>query len=232
MNRPPVQQALLLLAAALPDLSPTVLAELSVGRRDAYLLTLRDQLFGPQLASVIHCPVCNQKLEFTCYISDIRAQANTESKDQFTWREDEYEVHYRLPNSLDISALASQVDTTDEVVDIQQQLFDRCMLSITHNGEEISTNQLASSVAEKIVHQMAQKDPQADVQLALSCVACEHHWSATFDIITFLWAEINAWAIRTLNEVHQLARAYSWREADILGMSAWRRRFYLNLVEA
>ena len=73
-------------------------------------------------------------------------------------------------------------------------------------------------------------DPQANVQMNLSCVRCGKHWQAVFDIESFLWSEINRWAERLLLEVHQLARAYGWREADILAMSPHRRRFYLDML--
>jgi uncharacterized protein YbaR (Trm112 family) len=229
MNRPPVQQALLLLAAALPDLPLAALAELSIGRRDAHLLALREQLFGPQLESVVACPVCRQKLEFTCKTTDIQAQEAAESGELFTWRNEDYEAHFRLPNSLDITAVIPQARPPgDEVAEVQWQLLARCLTSITRQNEAITADQLPPAIIEAIVDCMAQADPQADVQLALACAACGHQWSAPFDIVAFLWAEINAWALRTLQEVHRLASAYSWREADILGMSAWRRQFYLR----
>ena len=77
---------------------------------------------------------------------------------------------------------------------------------------------------------MAEADPQADIQLALSCPACGHQWLSTFDIVSFFWSEINAWAYRILREVHILASAYGWREADILAMSPYRRQLYLEMV--
>ena len=64
---------------------------------------------------------------------------------------------------------------------------------------------------------------------ALYCPECGHRWHATFDIVSFFWSEIDAWAYRTLHQVHRLASAYGWREADILAMSPWRRQFYLSL---
>lgn len=231
MNRSPVQQALLLLAAVLPDMSLAALAELSIGRRDAHLLALREQLFGPQLVSVVACPICSQKLEFTCNTSDIRTSEAAELADLFTWRDEEYEAQFRLPNSLDLTAVTRQPEPSDdEVANVQHQLLTRCLISITLQNEAVTVDRLPSPVIEKIVDCMAQADPQADVQLALSCAACGHRWSATFDIVAFLWAEINIWALRTLHEVHRLASAYSWREADILALSAWRRHYYLNLV--
>jgi len=52
----------------------------------------------------------------------------------------------------------------------------------------------------------------------------------TFDIASFFWAEICVQAKRLLREVHTLARAYGWREMDILSMSPARRQFYLEMV--
>jgi len=51
-----------------------------------------------------------------------------------------------------------------------------------------------------------------------------------FDIVSFFWSEICVQAKRLLREVHILARAYGWREADILSMSAARRQLYLEMV--
>ena len=44
---------------------------------------------------------------------------------------------------------------------------------------------------------MAEADPQADVQLELNCHACAHTWASPFDIVSFFWREIDAWAQRT-----------------------------------
>mgnify|MGYP003381458898 FL=1 len=62
------------------------------------------------------------------------------------------------------------------------------------------------------------------------CPSCDHRWSALFDIVSFFWREIDDWARRTLREVHSLGRAYGWSEADILTLSAWRRRAYLEMI--
>ena len=43
-----------------------------------------------------------------------------------------------------------------------------------------------------------------------------------------VWSDLTDWVGRTLTEVHQLARAYGWSEAEILAMSGWRRRWYLE----
>jgi hypothetical protein len=77
---------------------------------------------------------------------------------------------------------------------------------------------------------MEQADPQANIRLSLTCPACSHQWHGTFDIVTYFWNEINAWAQGVLRDVHMLAATYGWRESDILALSPWRRQFYLEMV--
>jgi hypothetical protein len=89
---------------------------------------------------------------------------------------------------------------------------------------------LPAEVVSGIAESMAQADPLADIQLKIDCPSCRHRWRAAFDIVSFLWTEIEAWAGRMLSEVHTLARAYGWREAEILALSATRRQFYLEMV--
>ena len=57
-----------------------------------------------------------------------------------------------------------------------------------------------------------------------------HGWQAALDVAADFWLELHAWARGMLREIHTLARAYGWREADILALSPARRRHYLQLV--
>ena len=91
---------------------------------------------------------------------------------------------------------------------------------------EIQT--LPETVITVLAKYMVECDPQAEVQLDLSCPACGYCWKMMFDIVSFFWSEICAQARRLLREVHTLARAYGWREADILSLSTARRHFYLE----
>ena len=75
-------------------------------------------------------------------------------------------------------------------------------------------------------------DPCLDLALDLVCPGCDHAWSAAFDVGGFLWEEIDVRARRLLDEVHALARSYSWSERQILELSETRRRAYLERVLA
>ena len=221
-----VHRALLLLSAACPEASADSLTKLSICERDARLLTLREWTFGSQLIGIATCPDCRERLELTFNVDDIQVAPESGPTGELTIDVAGYDVRFRLPNSLDIDAIADHKD-----VDVaREELLESCLLSVYHNGEEIPSDHLPASLVEAIVDRMAEADHQADVELALSCPSCRHQWHATFDIVSFFWSEINAWAYRILREVHTLARAYGWREADILAMSPWRRQFYLKMV--
>jgi len=223
------QRALTLLSAASPQTPLDILAERSIGHRDAALLTLREWTFGSKLASVATCPACSERLEFSFDVTDILVSPDSEPAGVLSLSAADYDLRFRLPNSNDLAALTDpgcggDADTASH------RLLERCLLDAQQGGKQQRVDELPADVIDAIVERIAEADPQADVQLALSCPACEHKWKATFDIVTYFWSEIDAWVQRTLREVHSLASAYGWREADILAMSAWRRRFYLQTV--
>jgi hypothetical protein len=227
-----LERALLLLAAGTGE-GADVLAQLSLGQRDARLLTLRELTFGPQLLSVSACPACGERMEATFNVADLRALAESEAPDRetpevFQLQVNGYEIRFRLPNSLDQAALASCLD----VATARDLLLGRCLLTALHEGAEESAAKLPPDVLDLIAQRMEEADPQADIQLKLSCHACAHPWQEAFDIGSFFWRELEAWANRLLIEVHTLAKAYGWSENDILSLSAARRQFYLNLVSA
>lgn len=226
LSQSSIQRALTLLEAACPEISPDRLVNLSIGQRDGLLLSLRERIFGSQLVSVATCPACGERLELTFSVSDIRIAPEIEPASVLVAQVDNYEVQFRLPTSLDLSAIADQ----SELIRIRQQLLERCLLSARYKGEVFSIEELPATVVSAVLQEMAQADPQADLQLALTCPACDHQWQVAFDVISFFWSEIHAWARRILREVHAVASAYGWREADILAMSPQRRQFYLEEI--
>jgi hypothetical protein len=226
LTQSPAQRALTLLAAACPETSPQALGELSIGQRDARLLTLRQWTFGPQLVSVATCAECGARLELNFDVDEIRAGSEEEPAETLSSSVAEYTVRFRLPNSRDMASITD----AEGVADARHRLLDRCILSVHQDGEQQSFDQLPATVIDAVVAQMAQTDPQADVRLALTCPECDHEWQEAFDIVSFFWHEIGAWAYRVLRQVHTLASNYGWREDDIFEMSPLRRQIYLDMV--
>lgn len=234
LSQTPVERALALLGAACAGEPTEALARLSVGERDARLLTLREWTFGRQLTSLVSCPACGEQLELNLDAdelhatpsSDAGAGAALKSVEPLTMTTAGYEVSFRLPNSLDLSAVADAAGVGDAAA----TLLERCLVEARRGDERCAAAALPPEVAAAVAARMGEADPQAELSFALKCPACGEDWQAPFDIESFFWAEIGAWARRILGEVHVLASSYGWREADILNMSARRRQFYLELI--
>jgi hypothetical protein len=222
-----LDKALTLLSFACPEQSMDELASLSIGQRDAYLLTLRELSLGNQMNGFAECPKCRERLEFTLNVADIRIiDPSKPTPQEYEFTTDGCELRFRLPNSWDLAAIVGykEADTAS------QQLVQRCLLQANCEGVSVTHSELPPGVLTRLAERIAEYDPQAEVLLDLNCPACSHSWQALFDIVAFFWTELSAQAKRLLHEVHTLARFYGWREADILSMSTVRRQFYLDLV--
>lgn len=225
LDRSPHQRALSLLMAASPDESPNRLVEMSIGQVNSKLLKLREFIFGSKLDCAATCPGCNEQLEFAFDTQDARRESDTVIKEPLSICAEGYVLHFRLPNLMDLMAASGSGDIGSARTILQK----RCIIEATKDGKVESSEDLPRSVADAVSARMSDIDPLADVQLSITCPGCGHVWQASFDIASFLWNEIDAWAQRTLMEVHSLASAYGWSEADILNMSPWRRQFYLGV---
>jgi hypothetical protein len=77
---------------------------------------------------------------------------------------------------------------------------------------------------------LARVDPLAEIAFDFECPACGADFREGLDIAEFFWREIEVEARRLLIDVHTLASAYGWREADVLALSPARRAFYVERV--
>jgi hypothetical protein len=221
---PPYARALRLLAAALPDANYESVANWGLGRRDAALLSLREQLFGDRFNAVATCPECEARLEMDFRTADIRVDYATDELPPVNHVHDGhvYTVRLRPVTTRDIVEVAADP--------AQDSLVQRVTLGARRDGEPVPVGELPPDVMADCTRTILECDPQADVQLALTCPECGHRWDALFDIAAYLWSEVETWAARTLREIHLLASAYGWTESQILSLSPSRRQSYLQMV--
>ena len=213
---------------ALALLAPDDGAALPLGELDARLLALRRWAFGPRLDGVARCPSCGADLELSFDADEVEAPvpARNGAAPDHALRVDDYELRFRLPTSLDALAAAG----AETLAAAQRVLLERCVTGSTRSGAPVAPAALPAHVVERIEDAMAERDPQADVALALSCSECGHEWEAAFDVGRFLWTEVDRWARRVLVDVAELASAFGWTEAQVLRLSPLRREAYLRLV--
>jgi len=222
-----LDQAITILRAAFPEVSRDTLASLRIGQRDACLFEVREQLFGARLSSLAICPACSEQIEFVLNMADLPITPGIEPvEDILTLTTDEGELHFRLPNSLDLAAIVD----SHEIPAARTQLAQRCILQANRDGGEVAVEELPETLIAAMAAYMDNCDPLAAIVIPMDCMACGYSWHILFDIVPFFWTEIAAQARRLLREVHTLACQYGWCEADILAMSTVRRQFYLEMV--
>jgi hypothetical protein len=224
LDRHPIDRALLILARAFPERSPDDLARLSVGQRDELLMQVQRQTFGYQMHSRAYCPACEEGLEFTLDLTTFASAPETDTVRSLTV--EDWQLTLRRLTSLDLAAIAP----CTSVEAARQQLIQRCLVEAQCGGEAVAAANLPAPVVDRLAQTLSEWDATADVQLALDCPVCDHHWLMGLDMLIFLWGEISARAQRLLQEVDWLARAYGWREADILSLSDRRRHLYVEQV--
>ncbi len=224
----PVQRAFSLLALAAPALSGEDLAGYGIGRRDRELLGLRERIFGRRMTAGAKCPACGQEIELDFSVADLRGRTVPEAGRMHALQIGEYAVRFRLPTCGDLASLVA--DSNARVNGQKLILLQRCVTEARRNGEPMDASFLPEDATAAVSRRMAELDPQGDIQLSLKCPKCERPWESPLDIVTYLWEELHAWAGRMLREVHALAGAYGWREAEILAMSPGRRQAYLEII--
>jgi hypothetical protein len=220
----PLDRALTVLAAALPSRTRSDLAVLGIGERDRLLLDLRERTIGPNLDGVATCGTCGARIEFQFKVAQVRLPF-APAGHVFAIDSGSGQWCVRMPNSTDLAAVVGAPNRQSAI----RSLAARCVTTGCALGQ---ADQATESALDLLGSRMNELDPQADVHLDLSCPACGHSWQALLDIAGFFWMELAAGARHLLSEVHALARAYGWSEADILALSPARRQTYLELIGA
>lgn len=219
LPQPPGARAVTLLAHADPDADP---ASLPVGRRDAALLALHAAAFGDRLAAVTGCPGCGEPLDLEVDAAELAGTAGAagDPPAALSVRHGDYTLRLRLPTAGDLAAVPAD----------GAALLARCVLAAARGGVAVDPRELPAEVRRAAEERLADADPGADLELTLTCPSCGQTWRQALDPVVFLWAEVDGWARRLAGEVHALAAAYGWGEAEILALSPWRRRLYLDAV--
>lgn len=229
-DRHRLDRALLILSAAYPELPDGALGAIAVGERDARLLRVRADTLGDRLDAFAACPSCTAALEFSFRASALVGEEPDPGEHvehgPVEVEADGVRLLLHRPDSRDLAAIASAAD----VEAARRTLLRRCVLAASREGQEMPVEELPEALHDRISVRLAEADPQSDITLDIRCESCGYSWPVFFDITEFFWLEIDALVRRLADEVAALARAFGWREADILAMSPTRRRLYLETV--
>jgi len=221
----PAGRAVLLASMAAP--SGRDVADLPLSTLNALLLHLRSGAFGDLLPCVTDCPRCGESLDVTVSTDELRALGAGRTGEAGPGGRTEPAVATLTAHGMEITfraLTARDVQAVDPTAPrARRQLLRRCVLGVSPPADEVP-----DEVLEDIARRLPGLDPGADPVFTLDCPQCAHRWQAPLDIADHLWADVCGYAQRLLHEVHALARAYGWSEAEVLAVGPLRRRFYLE----
>jgi hypothetical protein len=219
MSRHALDRAALLAATAHPNWPADAITDLPLGAIGSSLLRLRAANFGPRIEAHADCQQCGERLAVALEVAELLHGAapedGTAPESPTVTVADGLQV--RASSLRDLAAVASLAP--DAAADA---LLARCTLngralpgrSYTRAGRGCAGS--AGSAGRSRLHpELRGLRPRDQAQL---------------DTAALLWDEITARAGALLHEVHRLASAYGWSEADP-GPVAGAARRYLALVE-
>jgi hypothetical protein len=209
-----------LVIAELAGRDPDRLRGEPVGRLQGAVLTLHEALSGGELAATTVCPSCAALVEFTLPVTALRGMTGGPSNGCLDLGDTA--ITWRAPTAEDLRGAAGAVDPV-------AALRAAC-LAVTVAGREVAASDLPAEAVVAAEQAMAVADPLAEVLVDVACPECGASFDADVDPIGFVWAEVEALAVRLLREVDELARAYGWPEEIVLGLPAPRRAAYLAIV--
>jgi hypothetical protein len=219
---PPGERALALVSACGEPAAP----DLTAGERDRKLAAAYRGLFGRRVVARVECPACAAAVELDLDLDEFARPAGPPPEPAL--HVGGCDVTWRSPTAADLAAVSRHRDPTAAYED----LLRRCVVSVVRGGEAVAREQWPAGTAEAVAEAVERADPLVAAEVAMACPACGHEWAAGFDVGAFLWSELRHAAHRLMIEVHKLASAYGWSEADILRMTATRRAAYLGLCGA
>jgi hypothetical protein len=217
--------ALLAATVAMEPLVPVTVAamrELPVGDRERLLLGLYGATFGPTLELLARCPneLTEVEIPIEAGIAPVTAEREPLVVDGLT-------VHLRLPTGRDQERAAA--DSADPERAARRLLLD-CILGVSGPaGQRVDVSTVFELIADPVAEALRRLDPGAELRTELECPACAARFPALLDGLALIAAAVTPEAA-LFAEVDTLARAYGWREPDILAIPLARRRRYLALI--
>ena len=212
----PVTRSLALLGALSDDRD---WAALTVTDFEVLLLCLRALVLGERCDLSFSCPNCRARVEVSFTITDFLQDVVStvpswvrSIPDRPGW----YScgrAAFRLPTAGDQAAVAGRPDAAD-------RMAERC----------IEADHLAKRTRGRIEQAMAAMAPEVSRPLAGACPECGTRVEAPLYVTRLVINELSREAVAVYDEIDLIARAYHWREAEILELPRQRRRAYAERI--
>ena len=187
------------------------------GRRNSRLMEIRRVNLGRRMLCLTSCRSCAQTLEIEIDTLDFADHRSTALKavEHVSVEHDGYTLNFRLPVMADIQASARSASPLIK-------LLTSCAIDLPR---EIRIDD--PELLDKVSDAFDAADPLGCIVLETRCPACFTVTQPVLDPAGLVWHEFASLARRLEDDVHVLARAYGWRESEILDLPPARRSRYV-----
>lgn len=217
------ERAVLLARAADREIDANLLP---LGERDALILRLRAQLFGPTLEAQDRCPQCHELASLEVDCTELQRAGSATDAAVIHVSVDGIDIVARPPTSADVIAAGSSSDAESARI----ALLSEIVLQAIRDDAPVAVTALPRDAVREVGRRVVESDPLAEISLSVTCDSCGGNWDTLLDPGDFVWRELREWGKRLLWEVHVLARSYGWPEHETLSLPPSRRQAYLRMV--
>ncbi len=182
-------------------------AEQSLGECNRQLAQLHQQVVGSAVEAVVTC-ACGEVLEVELPREEVAAAPDPAPRVEISAP---VPRRFRLPHLSEISLAGQPI-----------ALAARCALDDGGPLPEVFLDALDTA--------WAKADPVAEIILDLACPVCGETVMARADLALFVAHDLDLKVQGLVAEIHALAHAYGWTEAEVLAVPPGRRRAYGALI--
>ncbi len=212
-----------------PELGEETRGAATLDRRLRALLQIVRETQGDRLTWMADCanPDCGHDMELELSVSQLLS--TPEPAERFAWSAvPDCTLELRLPTGHDQIEwrLATATDADVEGEGLALRLATALVSSV--NGQPPPSDwSLPDEWLPALDAVFRERDALASLELQVSCPWCGNESALEPDLEALALTRLAAEQKRVLEEIHQLASAYHWTEADVLALPRRRRSFYL-----
>ena len=190
---------------------------LPLGERIALLLTILEAGDASDLELVLDCAACAERIEVALPLRAL-VEHQRAARPEVEARRDGRTIRLRRPTGEDLQRWSTELRSGDTAAFVQALIVD---------GER----ELDAEWLTVIEAALADSDPLVDFKVVTRCPACDAPHEADVDLQPLICRRLKGAQSTLLDEIHRLALAYHWSEAELVAMPAGRRGQYLARLD-
>jgi hypothetical protein len=192
------------------------------------LLAIALATCGPTTAAIASCghPDCGRQMELELLLESFV----TEATPAMAWKApDGRHVRCHLPNGADQLAWYQQARHSGSC---DERWLARRLIDSIDEAPVDADWTIPQAWLEPLASLLDEHDPLTALTVRIECPFCACQNEIEVDLEQLLISNLHECQRALLNDVHRLACAYHWNEAEIVALAPWRRARYLSRVEA